>query len=275
MQTPPLQPRPHPLSDSFRWTAATTEPRMLTAAQVAQYDRDGYVLVEDVIDLGTIEELRAAIDEHEEMTEQFLRQMPGETLLIAQAGKITFTIHLVERCEPARRFAHHPALVGICHDLVGDDVRLYWDQAVYKKPEPQREFPWHQDNGYAFVQPQQYLTCWVPLTDATIHNGCPWVLPGMHRSGTLEHVPTPVGLQCVHDPAGAVPVPARAGSVVVFSSLTPHRTGPNVTDAVRKSYIVQYAADGAEVVSQDGSRTPQVSPSRQFPVLTGGQPTLG
>lgn len=58
MQTPPLQPRPHPLSDSFRWTAATTEPRMLTAAQVAQYDRDGYVLVEDVIDLGTIEELR-------------------------------------------------------------------------------------------------------------------------------------------------------------------------------------------------------------------------
>ena len=39
-----------------------------------------------------------------------------------------------------------------------------------------------------------------------------------------------------------------AGSVIVFSSLTPHLTGPNLTDTVRKAYIVQYAPDGAEVL---------------------------
>ena len=37
----------------------------------------------------------------------------------------------------------------------------------------------------------------------------------------------------------------RAGDIVVFSSLTPHTTGPNLTGEVRKSYIVQFAPDGA------------------------------
>ena len=43
-------------------------------------------------------------------------------------------------------------------------------------------FPWHQDNGYAFLEPQQYLTCWIALTDATRENGCPWVVPGLHSA---------------------------------------------------------------------------------------------
>ncbi len=266
--------RPHPRSSGFEWQRATTIPRFLNRDQVEQYHRDGYVLVEDAIDLAAIDELRAAIDEHEARVEGFLRELPDQTMFIAVADKITFTVHLVTRCEAARHFAHHPALVDICHDLVGPDVRLYWDQAVYKKPEPAREFPWHQDNGYAFVEPQQYLTCWVPLTDATVDNGCPWVMPGLHRMGTLVHDATPVGFQCLHDSTGAVPVEAPAGSVVVFSSLTPHRTGPNITDATRKSYIVQYAPSDAHVVDVDtGARTPQVDPARQFEVLVGGRPT--
>ncbi len=109
-------------------------------------------------------------------------------------------------------------------------MRLYWEQAVYKEPEKPRSFPWHQDNGYTFIEPQQYLTCWVALTDATVENGCPWVIPGLHRLGTLEHWMTDYGWECLHDPAGAVAVPAHAGDIVVFSSLTPHLTGPNTSD---------------------------------------------
>ena len=42
------------------------------------------------------------------------------------------------------------------------------------------------------------------------------------------------------------------GGIVVFSSLTPHLTGPNTTDAVRKAYILQYALpDGATIVTGD------------------------
>ena len=74
-----------------------------------------------------------------------------------------------------------------------------------------------------------------------------------------------------------MPVPARAGSIVVFSSLTPHRTGPNLTDRVRKAYIVQFAPDGARTVrvDRDGGApdyTPCNDPDRQFLVLADGEP---
>src|SRR5207253_10129368 len=38
-----------------------------------------------------------------------------------------------------------------------------------------------------------------------------------------------------------------AGSIVVFSSLTPHATKRNTTDDVRKAYILQYCPDGARI----------------------------
>ena len=140
----------------------------------------------------------------------------------------------------------------LCHDLIGPDVRLYWDQAVYKKPEYPKPFPWHQDNGYTYIEPQAYLTCWLALNDATLDNGCPWVIPGGHLRGTLAHRPSELGYVCrENDGPEALAVPVRAGSIVVFSSLMPHRTGPNVTSGVRKSYILQYAPDGARVVQTD------------------------
>ena len=175
-----------------------------------------------------------------------------------------------------RRFTSSALFADVGADLIGPDVRLYWDQAVYKKPGTESPFPWHQDNGYAFVEPQQYLTCWVALTDATEENGCPWVVPGLHRLGTLAHEYSDIGLVCLHDPEHAVAVPASAGSIVVFSSLTPHSTGPNRTDAVRKAYIVQFAPTGAAVIrGEPGGVTTRVTAddeSRQYEVLRAGAP---
>ena len=62
----------------------------------------------------------------------------------------------------------------------------------------------------------------------------------------------------------------------MFSSLTPHLTGPNTTDAVRKAYILQYAPDGATIVTGDPAvgdptgRSLADAPTRQFPILVGG-----
>ena len=267
-------PRRHELNQGFDWIDHAGPFRVVNHEQARRYDELGFFVLEDAVDPETLAAVTAAIDPFEADQEEALRAMEGGRFFIARADEITFTTHLVVRSPLLRNFTTASLFADLCADLVGPDVRLYWDQAVYKKPGTESPFPWHQDNGYAFVEPQQYLTCWVALTDATEDNGCPWVVPGLHRLGTLAHEYTDVGFVCLRDPDDARPVPVSAGSIVVFSSLTPHSTGPNRTNGVRKAYIVQFAPDGAEVVrpAPDGTltRTRADNEARQYEVVRRG-----
>lgn len=242
--------------------------RLISDAQARSYNERGYFILENALDRATIDRTIAAIAPWEARAEEYLRTRPGQREFISQAGGITFTVHLVKHSQELRELSAAPVFADLCRDLIGLDVRLYWDQAVYKKPEYPKPFPWHQDNGYTYIEPQEYLTCWIPLTDADETNGCPWVVPGGHLRGTLKHRISKLGFVCrEEDGPDAVFVPARAGCVVVFSSLTPHRTGPNLTKEIRKTYILQYAPDGARVVE---ANTPCTAPNRQYYVVRNG-----
>ena len=263
------------LNTSFDWHDHRGPFRVVTDAQARQYDECGFFVLDHALSSPEVDALLEAIDPFERQAEEVLRGMEGGRFFIARADEITFTTHLVLRSEVLRRFTAGALFADLCADLIGPDVRLYWDQAVYKKPGTESPFPWHQDNGYAFVEPQQYLTCWVALTDATPDNGCPWVVPGLHRKGTLAHEYSDIGFVCLRDPEDAVAAAAPRGSIVVFSSLTPHSTGPNRTDDVRKAYIVQYAPSGAVVVRRGPEgplqRMPADDPARQYEILRGGE----
>lgn len=258
-------PQLHPRNRGFVWRDAEHLPGgLLEPEQVAQFNRDGYFVLRGAFDADTLAAVTAAIDPLEQAQEEAVRAAGGD-LQLSSADAITFTTHLVMRSPLLRAFACHPVFRGLCRALVGPRARLYWDQSVYKKSGKPQEFPWHQDNGYTFVEPQQYLTCWVPLVDADVENGCPWIAPGRHRAGTLAHWMTPIGLQCLKEVPDAVPAPARAGDVVVFSSLAPHRTGPNLrAGSVRKAYILQYAPDGAHAYRDGQPPQPLDDPQRQF-----------
>ena len=261
--------QPHRFNSGFTWKPVPRLGGLATTEQADQFDRDGYVLIEGVLDVDEVAAVRAEIDALEERKNAWLRERGNDRPDISAADAITFTELIVGTSDVLKRFATSDVFARLAADFVGPDVRIYWDQAVYKRPEPTREFPWHQDTGYTFTLPQHYLTCWTPLVDVTVDNGCPWIIPGLHVQGTLKHWWTDVGWRCVDEPpTEPVPVEARVGDVICFSSLTPHRTGPNVTDGIRKAYILQYCAEGSTAFDP----RPQDDDSRQFRVVRDGAP---
>jgi phytanoyl-CoA hydroxylase len=267
----------HPWNTGFDWPEHRGPFRRVTPEQAKAYDEQGFFVLEDAVDPETITAVDGEIEPFDREVLDFLHTQPEGRFSIAGVDTVSIAVHLAPRSKVLRDFCAAELFADLCHDLIGPDARLYWEQAVYKQPHGAEPILWHQDNGYTYVEPQAYLTCWVALTDATLDNGCVWVLPGVHRGGTVAHRDTPIGFQCCEDPDGAVAVPVKAGSVVVFTSLTPHATGYNATDEVRKAYILQYAPDGAVALRGDpahGSPTArdgQADPRRQFPVLVGGQ----
>jgi phytanoyl-CoA hydroxylase len=223
----------HPWNTGFDWTDHTNELTTISAEQARQFDELGFFVVEDAFDATTLARLDRELSPGDERAKRFLAGLPDARLGVTGLDSQVVAPHAVLRSDFVRQFVADETFAGIACDLVGPDVRLYWDQSVFKQPDGAEPVLWHQDNGYTYTEPQAYLTCWLAVTDATPANGCIAVMPGVHRAGPLAHHSTPVG------------VPVRAGSVVVFSSLTPHATKRNTTNEVRKAYIVQYAPDGA------------------------------
>jgi phytanoyl-CoA hydroxylase len=271
----------HPWNTGFVWRDHLGPFRVVTEEQAHDYDTHGFFVVEDAFDPDTVAEVADALAPLDREIVDFLRTQPDGRFDIAGVDTVTIALHPSLRNRVLHDFCGARLFAELCIDLIGPDARLYWDQAVFKQPHGAEPVLWHQDNGYTYVEPQAYLTCWVALTDATLDNGCVWVLPGIHRGETLAHRDTPIGFECCTDDearaAGAVPVPVRAGSIVVFSSLTPHATGRNLTGDVRKAYILQYAPDGAVARRGDpsgspGPPEPQNDPERQFLVARDGEP---
>jgi phytanoyl-CoA hydroxylase len=267
----------HQWNSGFTWRDHTGPFSTISDSQAREYDEIGCFVFEDAFGANELRAMDEAIEPGETLVREFLSGRPDGRFSVAGIDTQTVAPHLVMSSGVLREVCAQQPLAGIARDLLGPDVRLYWEQAVYKQPHSAEPVLWHQDNGYTFVEPQAYLTCWIAITDATLENGCVTVMPGAHRDGTLAHRSTPIGFECWGDASAARAVPVRAGSIVVFTSLTPHFTAANTTDEVRKAYIVQYAPAGAVAYrpQPDGSRGPAESlddERRQYAVVRDGRP---
>lgn len=218
---------------------------VIKAEQREQLDEHGYCVLEDVFTRAEMDALAEWIEALRARHEEEIRKQGG-TQGISRAGEIQFTAFLAEQDPRIADFCRRPEMVAIATQLLGPDVDLYWNQSVFKQPEGDKEFPWHQDDGYTPVEPSPYLTLWLAVNDATPENGCISVLPGSHKRGLAPHEHTPIGLVCYPNdaPDQGERVPLRAGSIAAFWSLTMHKSGPNRSRGVRKAYVVQYSKAG-------------------------------
>ena len=203
-----------------------------------RFRSDGYFVADDVF----------SDDECDEITAHVEQAAFELALGDASDGPLSYRPMMHLASPELTAVATDPRWAPIVLPLLGTgDARLYWEQAVAKPPQARTELPWHQDNGYTPLVPEEYVTCWLALDDAELENGCLWVIPGSHRGGTVRHHNGAGPFRVGHDgpDADGVPVPVRRGSVLVFSSLLMHRSGPNTTDRPRRAWIIQYCSAAA------------------------------
>ncbi len=211
-----------------------------------EMDSQGYTVLEGLFTPEEMNELAELIENHQRRHEERLRAQGGTDGSISRADEITFTDHLAEADPEIMRFVKRPEFVEVTCAFLGPDTDLYWNQSVYKAPGGTKQFPWHQDDGYMEVDPAPYLTLWLAINDVTLENGCVWFLPGSHTRGVVPHEDTPIGKSCYSLEAAhqGVPAPLPAGSIAAFWSQTMHKSGLNVSDHMRKAFVIQYAAAG-------------------------------
>ena len=116
------------------------------------------------------------IEAFQQRHEERLREKGG-TEGISRAGEISFTDHIAEQDAAVCAFCTRREPSAITTTLLGPDIDLYWNQSVFKAPEGNKEFPWHQDDGYIPATPSPYVTLWLALNDATLENGCIRLFP--------------------------------------------------------------------------------------------------
>lgn len=217
----------------------------LTQAQLAQFREQGYVNVGQVFSDAELAAVGAEYDR--------LVRSEFQTLGNYEEGRYPYRAMLTFRSETLRRCINHSELLPMVAQLLGPDVRFWWDQGINKSPGALSYIPWHQDNGYSQGQAPEYLTTWLALDDSTPDNGGLFVIPGSHAAGYREHEPWGTAQYIVPDvdDTDAVPVNARAGEHIFFSTYLLHQTvGNRTADRQRRAWVMQFGrADARNLVT--------------------------
>jgi hypothetical protein len=204
-----------------------------SSAMARQFDSDGFVVSRRMF---SPEQMRDFIAEIQSFERQSDRAEPLDQ------GGMRFYSDIFRRSGLIRRFITQPALIDFLSRVAGPDLWVRWDQAVAKGPNS-GVFAWHQDNGYNRL-PQQHYQVWIALSEMKKDNGGLWLVPGSHKQrlphGRIANHFAAVGSDRYDDPdSGRVFIEAEAGDVVIFSSLTLHKTYENVTANSRWAYVAE------------------------------------
>ena len=222
--------------------------------QVARFREDGYVIAENVFAPTDLEPIRNELEAE-------IRMKIDE---LARAGRVAETYpdepferrltriyqdsnetgeEVMRHFEGVRGGGYqgrsmfdlitHPKLLDVVSNLVGPEIVASSAYRIRPKiPGVGRgNVPWHQDSGYFAPHCDEHLivTCWIPLVDATVENGCMEILPRSHTAGILEHhTGGNMGLYVIKDEELPTQAPEKVvaecprGGVVFMTNLTPH-----------------------------------------------------
>jgi ectoine hydroxylase-related dioxygenase (phytanoyl-CoA dioxygenase family) len=231
-------------------------PRVVDEDAVRRYVDCGFLAVPNLVDVGELEELKADLVKLARggYPSSKLETVPHD-LTDGEVLRRILCIHQPHHISPVmKRYAAHPRISGVLSQITAAHLP-FWDGSVkcmqtmaFVKPPGFQGQAWHQDEIYIPTRDRSLIGAWIALDDATIDNGCLWVIPGSHRTGYLypqrKHGRTEewdtASESYGFDDSAAAPVPVEAGTVVFFNGYLLHASYRNRSETYRRVLVSHY-----------------------------------
>lgn len=231
-------------------------PDIVSDKECQFFVENGYLVVPNLLSDSEIEELRKdtvrlarggyETDNMKPLPDSVTdEEAIGRILCIHQPHFVSDTIE---------KYVKHPKICGILSQITAAHLP-FWDGSVkcmqsmlFVKPPNFQGQAWHQDEIYIPTRDRSLIGAWIAMDDATIENGCLWVLPGSHRQGYLypqrshenpdefDFTPESYGF----DGTKEVPVEVTTGTLVFFNGYLLHRSRKNRGDTLRRVLVNHY-----------------------------------
>lgn len=153
------------------------QPKTLTAEQVAQFNREGFIKGLTAYSPAEIAEIRHYFDD-------LLAR-------VVAAGGDSYSIssaHL--KYGPVWDILTNPRIVAAVGDLLGENVIGWGSHFFCKMPHDGKSVAWHQDASYWPLSPSKVVTVWLAIDDADTENACMRFVSGSHHHGGMTFRPS-------------------------------------------------------------------------------------
>ncbi|GAA2110559.1 phytanoyl-CoA dioxygenase family protein [Actinomadura alba] len=204
----------------------------------SRFDQDGFVILESAL---TREEVDGLLAETVRICRGELGDIQGSVPAGPRDGdddvmRRFLCIHYPHKLSALMLDTmRHPAIVEPLTEIIGPNLKSM-QSMLFIKSEGRPGQAWHQDEMFIPTRDRSLTAAWIALDDATVENGCLWVLPGSHRRGVLypnrdhddpRYDCTVESYGFPYSDADAVPVEMAAGSVLLFNGYLLHKSLPN------------------------------------------------
>jgi len=224
----------------------------LDEAAVNFYHENGFLVVEDALSRAELDEVLSETTEICRGARGQIGGLPTVTPAMTDEDVLrqVLCIHFPHKLsEVMKSKLGHPTIVDVLTKCISPNVKCM-QSMLFVKSSGKPGQAWHQDEVYIPTRDRSLTGGWIALDDATVENGCLWVIPGSHKRGIMyfqEWHGDPrfdCALEARRFPWSnddAVPVEVKAGSIVFFNGYLLHRSLPNyASGGYRRSLVNHY-----------------------------------
>lgn len=225
--------------------------RVLTPAQRAAYERDGFIAIPGLVDAEWLEKLRAVTAEFVEHS----RTLTASNVLFdlesdhsAAQPRLRRLTSPVDLHPTYWEFASTSVITDVVDDLIGPDVAFHHSKLNFKAPRGGEEVRWHQDIQFWPHTNYGPLTVGVFLDEVEPGMGNVGFVPGSHLGELFDQYDGDDWVGCLAerdvarvDVASAVYPIGAAGTITVHNCRTVHGSAPNLSSRERPLLLQTYA----------------------------------